>query len=209
MRGLFNLNGPFYKYGNLIADICLLGLMWIIFSIPIVTIGSSTTAVYYVMTKRISDKENSLIKDFWASFKRNFKTATLAHLTILVAVASVLFAIMGFIPEQMIFIYYFLFAESVLVAIFIYPILSRFDMKYAQLIKTAFIMANKHILTSFLCVVLLLLMAVISFFTNGLFLIFAPGVYFYFSSRLLMRRFKKYRPEMDADENDDMPEITL
>ena len=202
MRGFFRLDGPLYKYGNLIADILILGLLWIVFCLPIVTIGASTTAVYYVMTKRVSDKESYLLRDFWASFKSNFVTSTLANLTILAALAAVVLALRGFTVIH-VSVYFFVFIETVFITIFIYPILSRFDMKYVQLFRVAFTMANRHILTSLMCVVLVVLLFIISWITAGLFLIFSPGVYFYLTSRLFMRRFKKYRPELDAEEIDE------
>ncbi len=33
MRGFFNLEGPFYKWGGLLADVMILSIMWLLFSV--------------------------------------------------------------------------------------------------------------------------------------------------------------------------------
>ncbi|MCL2461419.1 MAG: DUF624 domain-containing protein [Defluviitaleaceae bacterium] len=86
MSGFFSTDGMFYKIGTLIADVVLLGVAWLIFSIPVVTIGASTTALYYVATRRISDREGYIFRDFWSSFKSNFKKSTIVWVVALVII---------------------------------------------------------------------------------------------------------------------------
>jgi len=54
----------------------VLNLLWCICSIPIFTIGASTTAVYYVTLKLVRDEEDGTFRSFFKSFKENFKQAT-------------------------------------------------------------------------------------------------------------------------------------
>lgn len=63
-----------------VCDFILLNIMWIICSIPIVTIGASTTALYTVMLKLVKNEEGYIVKGFLAAFKENFKKATLLWL---------------------------------------------------------------------------------------------------------------------------------
>ena len=44
---IFNMDSPFFRCMSLIGDMMLLNLMWILCSIPLVTIGASTTALLY------------------------------------------------------------------------------------------------------------------------------------------------------------------
>ena len=205
MRGFLNFDGPLFKIANLIADIIVLGLLWFVCSIPVVTIGASTTAVYYVMTRRVSDRETYILKDFFSSFKSNFLLATGAFIPLFLALCStaiVLLEIVVFTGYPLI-IYFALFIEAVLLSVFIYPILARFDVNYKTLYKYAFFMSHRHLLTTLLCVAALLALVIIVFYSNGFFLIFAPGTYFYLTSLLFVQRFKKYKPEIDNDELDD------
>lgn len=59
---------------------CWLNLLWLVCSIPIVTIGASTTALYYVMLKVVRNEESNVTSMFFRAFKENFKQATVLWL---------------------------------------------------------------------------------------------------------------------------------
>ena len=62
---------------------CWLNLLWFVCSIPIVTIGASTTALYYVTLKLARDEDSNVTAMFFRAFKENFKQATVLWLTML------------------------------------------------------------------------------------------------------------------------------
>ena len=62
---------------------CLLNILWFICSLPIFTIGASTTALYYACLKVIRDEESHAWELFFRSFKENFKQATQLWLILL------------------------------------------------------------------------------------------------------------------------------
>ena len=45
-QGIFNYDNPVWRCVGKLGDLILLNILWIICSIPIFTIGASTTAVY-------------------------------------------------------------------------------------------------------------------------------------------------------------------
>lgn len=63
-----------------ISDFLLLNFLFIITSLPIVTLGASITALYSVNLKMVRNEESYVIRDYFQAFKRNFKLATLAFL---------------------------------------------------------------------------------------------------------------------------------
>ena len=69
MRNMFNSDSSFSKIMNKIADWFILNILWIFCSIPIVTIGATTTALYSVNLKIINNEEGNLIKTFFYSFR--------------------------------------------------------------------------------------------------------------------------------------------
>ncbi|MCL2361173.1 MAG: DUF624 domain-containing protein [Defluviitaleaceae bacterium] len=206
MRDFFSLEGPFNKYGGLVADMIILSFMWLFFSVIGfgITIGASTSAMFYVSTRRIANREGYITRDFWEAFKANFKKATILWLIAILLMWLIWFNVtnidavggMAFIilPAQII-----LFVEITFMSIYAFPMIARFDMGLKQIIKTSFFMANRHMLTSLSCVVLLAA-GVLSFFIIApLALFLAPGLYATLASYMIMRIFKKYRPEMDKD----------
>ncbi|MDR1638509.1 MAG: DUF624 domain-containing protein [Clostridiales bacterium] len=204
MGSFFSMDGPFYKVGSIVADIMLLSLYWFIFSIPIVTIGASTTAMYYVMTRKITNRDGYLFRDFFKGFKTNFKQATIIWLLALVVLAILTLNIMNIdlvgsmktlvFPVQICFM-----IELALVLIYIFPIISRFEVKLKESFKFAFFMANRHLLTSLGCIVIAVLVLLAIYMYPLIFLV-AIGIYVYLTSFLMIRVFKKYRPEIAEEE---------
>ncbi|MCL2500776.1 MAG: DUF624 domain-containing protein [Defluviitaleaceae bacterium] len=216
MREFFGLEGPFNKYGGMIADMVLVSLMWLLFCLPIITIGASTTAMFYVTTRRIADREGYITSDFWFAFKNNMRKATILWLIIFVVLVLLFMnlllltneevtfegGIFGIVlPAQLVF----LFMISIM-SVYIYPLMARFDMGLVQVVKSAFYMSVRHFLTSVCCVV----MAVAAFFLFLRFpplILVAPGLYAWLASYMIMKVFKKYRPEMDRDPAAEIAEI--
>ncbi|MBR3311989.1 MAG: YesL family protein [Solobacterium sp.] len=66
-----------------------LNVLWMLCSLPIFTIGASTTALYSVTLKIADETETNVTKQFFQAFKENFAQATRLWL-ILLAVGAVL-----------------------------------------------------------------------------------------------------------------------
>lgn len=77
-------DSPIIAFLNKLADLILLNVIWLICCIPIVTIGASTTAMYYVCIISIRNGDGYVVKRFFKSFKENFVQATVTWLIALV-----------------------------------------------------------------------------------------------------------------------------
>ena len=204
MSGFFSLDGPFARFGNMLADILVLSLLWIFFSIPLFTSGAATTALFYVSTRRISHRERYMFRDFWKSFCKNFKQATACWLLILL-VATVLFInitnieVLGPIGHFLLPVKLCIALEVYIISLYVFPLIARFEMSFIEIFKTAFFMANRHLLTTLGLIFIGVGVFLISALTM-IFLLMAMGTYVFLASHLIMRVFKKYRPEIDCDE---------
>ena len=75
------------KFGQLFVKFfnsCYLNLLWMVCSLPIFTIGASTTALYYVTLKVAKGEETSVTRMFFRSFRQNFRQSTVLWLILLV-----------------------------------------------------------------------------------------------------------------------------
>ena len=72
-------------------DIVTAGLLWLLCSLPLLTLGAASAALYYSVVKCIRHERGRLVKSFFAAFRRDFKTATLLWM-IFLAVALILTA---------------------------------------------------------------------------------------------------------------------
>ena len=77
MGNLFSYDNPVMQFLTKVANCVYLNILWFIFSIPIFTIGASTTALYYVSLKMVKDQESGIFSAFFSSFKENFKQSTI------------------------------------------------------------------------------------------------------------------------------------
>ena len=84
MSGFFNADNKLWSATNSAVDAVLLNIMWLITCIPVFTVGAATTAFYYTTHKVIRNQRSSIWKEYWASFKANFKQATKTWLIFLV-----------------------------------------------------------------------------------------------------------------------------
>ena len=74
------------KFSQLLLKLCsscMLNLLWIVCSLPIITVGASTTALYYASLKLVRDEDNHIAAQFFRSFRENFKQATVLWLILL------------------------------------------------------------------------------------------------------------------------------
>lgn len=218
--GFFRLDGPFFKYGTILADVIILSFLWcvcsfpvfIVFSFinvpdqigsllmysPLLTIGAASTALYYVFTRVISKKEGYVTTDFFKSFFSNYFQIT--GITVLLGVLLILLYFSFYVNNNPVFaIFQIFFAlEIAFTLIFAFPLQARIKMGFFQTLKTAYLMSHKHIFTSVTCLMLFGAFVYICLFYT-FFILFAPAVYAYITSYMFMRIFKKYLPEMDTD----------
>ncbi len=86
---LFSYDSRFTQVLMKLVYSSYLNILWFICSIPIFTIGASTTALYYTCLKIVRNEEGNVTKTFFKSFKENFRQATVIWL-ILFAIGSFL-----------------------------------------------------------------------------------------------------------------------
>ncbi len=77
MNNFFSIDGGLYKFMSRLLDMLKLNVLWLICSLPIVTMGAATTAVYSITLKMVDEREGYIAKNFFREFKANFKQGTI------------------------------------------------------------------------------------------------------------------------------------
>ena len=77
VRNIFDPGNSFYEFGRKLIYVLALNIIFIITSIPIITMGASMAAMNTVFLKIINEREFSVLKDYFSSFKVNFLKATI------------------------------------------------------------------------------------------------------------------------------------
>lgn len=206
MSSLFSLDNPFMRFLTKLFDVMYLSILWFIFSIPIITIGASTTAMYYATVKVIRRDRGYIFKEFWKSFKLNFLQATLSW--IIVVVGTLLFffnvkfalTLQGKAGTLLTVVYGFMGILVLGCGMYLFPVLSRFTMKFSQLIKTSVFLFFKHIPRSALMAVIVFV-AVAGMYLTQLAVFFLPVSATLLFSLIMEPTLKLYTPHAEGEED--------
>ena len=76
----FNMDSPLMRFMTKVADLMILNFLFIVTSLPVVTMGAAWTALYYVTMKMVKDEEGAIVKAYFHSFRQNFRQATVLWL---------------------------------------------------------------------------------------------------------------------------------
>ena len=130
-----------------LCDFMLLNILWVVCSIPLVTIGASTTALYTVMLKVVKNEEGYIVKGFLGAFKENFKKSTLiwlilAVLGIIIGIDSRVAAGMSSTMRTVFQSIFIIFSIVWLcVVIYVFPLTARYENSIRNTFKNALILS--------------------------------------------------------------------
>ena len=207
--GLFSVNSPLMRALNLIADILILHFLWLLCSIPLITIGASTTALYYACMKRIRTNENYIVSNFFRSFKSNFRQSTI--IWIIMAASGILLAIdfrfaagiggtLGTVINvgcAVIVLPWFF------ILLYIFPVQAKFENPIRNNIKNALLMSFRHFPLTLALILIdgsFLILGFSSAPIMGIMLICGAGILGYLTSLIFVQIFRNYIPgEIEQD----------
>ncbi len=209
MRGLFSYDNPLITILNKIINCIFLSLVWVVFSLPVFTIGASTTALYYTVQKNIKNERGYVWADFWQSFKTNFKQSTLIWLVMLAAAAvfvldiSILkfFGRQGNSAGQFAFIFYILLFLEALYAYFIFSYIARFEIHTKAVLKNCVFLMIAHLPKTLGAAALLFLAGFLVWLIPVL-IFLIPSLFTWLISAVLESIYRKYMTEEDKQKED-------
>lgn len=205
---MFSIEGKFFRTLTKIGDFLILGLLGIVFSIPVITAGASVTAMFYVGMKLVKDEEGYVFRDFWKSWKSNMKQGILIEL-ILVVMGAVLIAdiqicMQWAVREGSLFARLLMYGcmgfllVLAAVAVYVFPMLAKFQNTVIRMLKNALLLCMKHLPQTFIMLICTLGLAYFSSAYFPVFLLTVPMIC-YVDSFIMVRILKPYA-EPSADE---------
>lgn len=96
MRWIFDIENPVMHYVVKVFDCMVLSVLWMLFCLPVVTAGASTTALYATLYRYIRKGEGHLWSTFWGAFRENLKRSTLVWLVSLAVAAFLVLDVLVF-----------------------------------------------------------------------------------------------------------------
>lgn len=210
MNRIFNPDNIVFSSLSKLVDIVALSILWAVFSIPIITIGASTSALYYTMTKTIRHSRGYVFRSFWGSFKASFKQATPIWIGYALVMTLMYFdaSISAYFITNTMFrtISVGFFFAIMLIGTFwiqfVFPYIARFSIGWKLVCKNSAALAVKH----FPFTILLMILEALVIFVALVFpigLLFMPSLWAWLSSLILERIFVKYMSPEDKQMEDE------
>lgn len=208
---MFSIDGKLFKGLTKAGDFLILGFLMVVFSLPVITIGASVTAAFYVALKLVRDEEGYVFKGFIKSFKENFKQGFLIELIVgalsifvIEDIRICMYWAEGGNSLARLAMYVFFGIALLLIAVitYVFPMLAKFNNTVIGTIKNALIISMHHLGQTFVMLLAtgILVGITVKFFTAAIVTI---PLGLYVDSYILSRVFKIYADQSVSQTEDD------
>lgn len=167
----FSVDGGLYKFISRLWDVIKLNFLWLLFSLPIVTMGAATVAAYSVTLKMVDDAEGYVARQFVKAFKENLKQGIPLGLIFLFCsyVVYLDFELFQKVEGNPIYLLAFgIVAAFIFIMAFIYafPLSARYENTLIGTIKNSVNIATRYFLRTLALVAVLAVEVVIFLFNS-------------------------------------------
>jgi len=80
MARFFDPQAPLWRGVGKFADVLALSIAWLFLSLPVVTLGAASAALYDATARCVLGPQSGPLLRFWTTFRREWKTSALATL---------------------------------------------------------------------------------------------------------------------------------
>lgn len=207
LNRIFNVENKFWLFANKMADVVILELVWLITSLPLITVGAASAAFWHMLLQMAEDQEGRLLQGYFRAFRRNFRLGTklwLLQLGIgLLFGVDILFCIRGNKgwPAFLLGVFAVLALFWMLASAFLYPLAGRFDFTFRKIISNSFFLALRHLPHAF-CILLAPGLALAGSYYIPYAVIVLPPLALYLNALIYNWIFSQYMAEEEAEEAD-------
>lgn len=203
LKYLFDVENPVFQAIYTIGKVAVLNFLWLICSLPVFTIGASTTALIYASMK-LHRGEGYIWNNFFTSFKENFKQSTaLFFLFLIVGVILGADMVLGnqsgtSYGRVMKIGACILAVPYALTLLYVFAVQSKFVNTVKNTIRYSFFVSLRNFKYTFQMLILVALVIWANTtvaLVNYLMLIYGFGALAYFCSAYYLKVFEKYLPE--------------
>ncbi|MDE6713513.1 MAG: hypothetical protein K2K20_07230 [Lachnospiraceae bacterium] len=195
LQDFFGLDGPFSNFMNTLGNIIWTGLLWLVTSIPLITMGCSAMGAFRA-SEKTRKNQGYITKEFFTGFVSDWKTALPMQIVNLIFFAWLIFDciyLYGYEAEYALVISYVLYGIlffALGLNCYYYPCLGVFEGNFFEIFKIAFYMTFRHLLTT-IALVGLIAAAVLVVYLMPWSIMIVPGLWWYAADILIQRVIRK------------------
>lgn len=190
---------------NKVGDIIVCNLLFILCSIPVVTIGPALTALYHCMLRSVKGNLNGAARTFFRAFKENFFQSLISWLLFLFLLVICLMNLDFLsrkntdVSKTLLYLSGVVTVFLVIGGLYIFPVIAAFSNSLKNLVKNSYIFAFMHFPSTILLAVITLIPMFMTYQDLTLLPLYACCWFFFgfgltalINSHILYRFFKKY-----------------
>lgn len=203
MKKLLDPQNKIFAAIGFIGDHFLLGVLWVLCSLPVITGGAASAAACAVSRKLCTGEEQKMIPDFFRAFRREFLFATKLWLLVLG---------IGAVLAVDVYVYFTVAAGSpillgftgLLVLVYLiclcwmYPYTAVFQGGFVRTVKMSFLLGMSNLGWSAVLLAIDLGLVLLTLYAPFLTL-FLPGLFTLSASLVTGRAFRKYLPKPETE----------
>jgi len=183
---------------NKVVDAVILSLLWVLCSLPVITIGASSAALYHAVSESVIQDKGYAYKSFFKSFKLSFRQSIFFTVAFLLFATTFLFIIfffyynpMGLFSQVYSVFCLFCLALTALGHTYVFALIGRFDLTSRQILSLLVRLIFRNLPRSLL---ILIVFALLLNFTISypFLLLIAPCGYVLIVSLLMESPVKRY-----------------
>ena len=199
MKLSLDSDSPVVSKAEQVTDLLVAGFLWLLCSIPVITIGTATAALYYTVVKVVRRGRDTVARSFFHSFRNNLRQGICATVIYLLYGGILTIYIMnlgrlgdiGMNPYMYAAIGILLAVPFLFTGVYIFPVMSRFDAGMVKQFQYALHMSVGHMITT-ISLIIWLAVVVFCVYLFSFSLLILPGIYVLVSSFFIERIFRKY-----------------
>jgi uncharacterized membrane protein YesL len=196
MGKVFSYDSPVWRFMGRLVDFLVLTVLWAVTSLPIITMGTATTTVYYITLKMTKNQDGYIVSTYFKTFGKLFLETVKAWLLALIVgivlggdiyicvklgnpVASLILAALAVVA-----------LVYIMTLMYLFPVMARLDNTIMGYVKAAFYLAIRNFGWSILLIVVPICYILIGVFKFWPLLVISVGLIAYLQSLIYNQIFK-------------------
>lgn len=206
MERIFSIDGKFFTFITKLSDLLLLNVLFIITCLPIITIGTSLTALYQTTLQLAENTDSYILRNYFSNWKQNLKQGIFIWIPLFLLLILCVFnlSVLPHMPQSLYRIIclcmqfpllFFLYG----VFLYAFSLPKVYRPSCLDTLRNALFMTFKHLPVTCLCLcislvpyALIILLPKIAGWILSIFIVIGCSGTTYIHSCILQKVFKKY-----------------
>ncbi|WP_045518418.1 YesL family protein [Neobacillus niacini] len=161
-----------FRFLEVVTDYAYMNILWLFFSLPIITFFPATTALFRIIRKRANGEEIPILKSFFHYFKKDFKKGVLFGSAVIfvsvMLVGDFLIIVSLENPWQSVLLPILIVITLLFLMVTVYfiPLCISYPLSFKHLLSMAFGLSIRRPIRPVLVICLFVLLAVLTLYTK-------------------------------------------